>query len=137
MGIIGLGAIGQQTAKTASALGMNIVVYTPHPKDEWKDFVEFVELDGLFARSDAIVLHCPLKDDNVELINAKNIAKMKDGVLIVNNARGGLINEVDLSEALNNGKVSGAAVDVVFEEPIKGDNPLLKANNCIITPHIS
>lgn len=137
MGIIGLGAIGQQTAKTAKALGMNVVVYTPHPKDEWHGFVDFVSLDELFGTSDVIVLHCPLKADNKELINAENIAKMKDGVLIVNNARGGLICEADLADALNSGKVAGAAVDVVSTEPITSDNPLLKAKNCIITPHIS
>ena len=137
MGIIGLGSIGQQTAKTAKAMGMNVVVYTPHPKDDWRGFVDFVSLDELFGKSDVIVLHCILNDETKEIINAENIAKMKDGVLIVNNGRGGLINETDLASALNSGKVGGAAVDVVSEEPIKADNPLLAAKNCIITPHIS
>ena len=84
-----------------------------------------------------IVLHCILNDETSEIINAKNIGKMKDGVLIVNNGRGGLINEADLARALNSGKVAGAAVDVVSTEPISADNPLLSAKNCIITPHIS
>lgn len=137
LGIIGLGAIGSQTAKTAKALGMNVVVYTPHPKEEWKGFVDFVTKEELFAKSDAIVLHCILNEETKELINAQNIAKMKDGVLIVNNGRGGLICEADLAKALNDGKVGGAAVDVVSTEPISSDNPLLKAKNCIITPHIS
>ena len=87
--------------------------------------------------SDVIVLHCILNDETKEIINAENIAKMKDGVLIVNNGRGGLVNEADLASALNSGKVGGAAVDVVSEEPIKAENPLLAAKNCIITPHIS
>lgn len=137
LGIIGLGAIGKQTAKVARSMNMNVVVYTPHPSNEWSGFVNFVSLDELFTKSDAIVLHCPLKADNKELINAENIAKMKDGVLIVNNARGGLINEQDLANALNSGKVAAAAVDVVSTEPISADNPLLCAKNCIITPHIS
>lgn len=137
MGIIGLGAIGSQTAKTAKALGMNVVVYTPHPKEDWKGFVDFIDLDELFSRSDVIVLHCVLNDDTKEIINAQSIAQMKDGVLIINNGRGPLINEVDLATALNDGKVAGAAVDVVSTEPITSNNPLLKAKNCIITPHIS
>ena len=137
MGIIGLGSIGQQTAKTAKAMGMNVVVYTPHPKDDWRGFVDFVSLDELFGMSNVIVLHCILNDETKEIINTENIAKMKDGVLIVNNGRGGLVNEADLASALNSGKVGGAAVDVVSEEPIKADNPLLAAKNCIITPHIS
>ena len=137
MGIIGLGSIGQQTAKTAKAMGMNVVVYTPHPKDDWRGFVDFVSLDELFGKSDVIVLHCILNDETKEIINAENIAKMKDGVLIVNNGRGGLINEADLASALNSGKIGGAAVDVVSTEPITADNPLLTAKNCIITPHIS
>ena len=118
-------------------MNINVVVHTPHPQDEWKGFVDFVSLEELFGKSDMIVLHCPLKSDNEKMINAENISKMKDGVLIVNNARGGLIDEADLASALNSGKVGGAAVDVVSEEPIKADNPLLTAKNCIITPHIS
>ena len=137
LGIIGLGAIGKQTAKVAKSMNMNVIANTPHPPEDWRGFVDFVSLDELFEKSDAIVLHCPLKADNKELINANNIAKMKDGVLIVNNARGGLINEADLAEALNSGKVAGAAVDVVSTEPIDANNPLLSAKNCIITPHIS
>ena len=96
-----------------------------------------MSLDELFGKSDVIVLHCILNDETKEIINAENIAKMKDDVLIINNGRGGLVNEADLASALNSGKVGGAAVDVVSEEPIKADNPLLGAKNCIITPHIS
>ncbi|NLK36196.1 MAG: D-2-hydroxyacid dehydrogenase, partial [Gracilibacteraceae bacterium] len=101
------------------------------------DTMKYVELDELFAKSDVIVLHCPLFESTKGIINKENIARMKDGVMIVNNSRGPLIVEEDLAEALNSGKVAGAAVDVVSTEPIKPDNPLLKAKNCIITPHIS
>ncbi len=135
MGIIGFGRIGMVTAKIAKALGMKILAYDTFKKDT--DLAEYVELDTLLAESDVVVLHCPLFEETKEIINRDNIAKMKDGVLIVNDSRGGLINEVDLAEALNSGKVAGAAVDVVSTEPIKGDNPLLSAKNCLITPHIA
>ena len=116
---------------------MHVIAHTPHPDADWEGFVDFVSLDDLLKNSDVIVLHCPLKPENALLINAENIAKMKDGVMIVNNARGGLINEADLADALNSGKVKAAAVDVVSTEPIDSENPLLKAKNCFITPHIS
>ena len=96
-----------------------------------------MSLDELLGRADVISLHCPLLDETRELINAETIARMKDGVILINNSRGGLINEKDLAAALESGKVRAAAVDVVSSEPIRGDNPLLHAKNCIITPHIS
>ena len=97
----------------------------------------FVELDELFKISDVIALHCPLFPTTQGIICAENINKMKDGVIILNNSRGGLIVEKDLREALDSGKVAAAGLDVVSTEPIKGDNPLLGAKNCFITPHIS
>ena len=96
-----------------------------------------MELDELFARSDVLGLQMPLFPFNTGIINKENISKMKDGVIIINNSRGQMVVEQDLADALNSGKVACAALDVVSTEPIRGDNPLLKAKNCIITPHIS
>ena len=137
MGIIGLGRIGQTTAKIAGALGMKVIAYSRSVREEGKKLAEYVDLDTLFARADVIALHCPLTPDVQGIINKNNIAKMKDGVIIINNSRGQLVVEQDLADALNSGKVYAAGLDVVSSEPIKPDNPLLTARNCIITPHIS
>lgn len=137
VGIIGFGRIGQMSAKILKAFGMKVLAYSRHPKEELKDLATYVSLDELFAQSDVISLHCPLFAETQNLINKENIAKMKDGVMILNTSRGPVINEKDLADALNSGKVLGAAVDVVSTEPIKNDNPLLTAKNCIITPHIA
>lgn len=138
MGIIGFGLIGQATAKIAQAFGLNILVYN-RSKDLSleSETCHYVTLDELFEKSDIISLHCPLSESTEGIINSKNMSKMKDGVFIINTSRGGLIVEEDLKVALNSGKVAGAAVDVVSEEPIEQNNPLLKAKNCIITPHIA
>jgi glycerate dehydrogenase len=137
MGIIGFGRIGQTTGKIAQALGMEVIANDDHPNDTGKTIAAYVSRDELFAHADVIALHCPLFPSTEGIINKENIAKMKDGVIILNNSRGPLIVEQDLAGALNSGKVYFAALDVVSTEPIKGDNPLLKAKNCIITPHIS
>ena len=137
MGIIGFGRIGQTTGRIAKALGMKIIASDEYPNDAGRTIADYVSLDELFARSDVICLHCPLFPSTEGIINTENIAKMKDGVIIINNSRGQLIREKDLAEALNSGKIYAAGVDVVSSEPIRGDNPLLKAKNCIITPHIS
>jgi glycerate dehydrogenase len=138
MGLIGFGRIGQATAKIAQPFGLEVMVYDIHQKKELEnENCKYVSLDVLFRGSDIISLHCPLLESTKEIINKNSIADMKDGVLIINTSRGPLINEIDLCNALNAGKVGGAAVDVVSVEPIKDDNPLLKANNCLITPHIA
>jgi glycerate dehydrogenase len=137
MGIIGFGKIGQTTGRIAKALNMKVIACDEHPNDAGKAIADYVGLDGLYAKSDVIVLHCPLFPSTQGIINKHSIAKMKDKVIILNNSRGPLIVEQDLADALNAGKVYAAGLDVVSAEPIKGDNPLLKAKNCIITPHIS
>ena len=138
MGIIGYGRIGQATGKLAAAFGMKVIAFDAMREVGTKlGDCDFVALDELFASSDVIALHCPLFPSTEGIICAENIAKMKDGVIILNNSRGGLIVEKDLREALDSGKVLAAGVDVVSTEPIKGDNPLLGAKNCFITPHIS
>lgn len=138
MGIIGYGRIGQSTGRIAQALGMKVAAFDTFKNPSLEcETMKYVELNTLLAESDVIALHCPLFDDTKGIINKNTIAKMKDGVLIINNSRGPLIVEQDLAEALNNGKVGGAALDVVSTEPVKEDNPLLKAKNCILTPHIS
>ena len=136
-GIIGLGRIGQATAKLLNALDMKVLAYDAYQSEAGAKLAEYVSLDELFAQSDVIFLHCPLFPETEGMINKENIAKMKDGVILINNSRGQLVVEQDLADALNSGKVYAAGLDVVSTEPIKGDNPLLKAKNCIITPHIS
>ena len=137
MGVIGFGRIGQTTGRLAKALGMRVLAYDSYPNEAGKQIAEYVDLDTLLAQSDVIALHCPLFPDTEGIINKENIAKMKDGVILINNSRGPLVVEQDLADALNTGKVAAAGLDVVSTEPVRGDNPLLKAKNCIITPHIS
>ena len=137
MGIIGLGNIGRHTAAIAGALGMKVIAYDAWQNDAGRALAEYVELDELFAQSDVVVLHMPLLPFNTGIINKDNIAKMKDGVIIINNSRGQMVVEQDLADALNSGKVAAAGLDVVSTEPIHGDNPLLQAKNCLITPHMS
>ena len=136
-GIIGLGRIGVNTAKILRAMNVRVLAYDAYPSEAGRQTAEYVELDELLEQSDFIFLHCPLFSSTQGIINKDNIAKMKDGVIIINNSRGPLVVEEDLYEALESGKVAAAAVDVVSTEPIKEDNVLLKAKNCIITPHIS
>lgn len=136
-GIIGLGRIGQSTARILNAMDMKVLAYDAFQSEAGKKLAEYVELDELLAKSDVIFLHCPLFPSTEGIINKDNIAKMKDGVILINNSRGQLVVEQDLADALNSGKVYAAGLDVVSTEPIKGDNPLLTAKNCLITPHIS
>lgn len=138
MGIIGFGRIGQDVGKLAQAFGMKVLAFDNHKRSELEsDTMRYAELDELFAESDVISLHCPLFPTTQGIINAENIKKMKDGVIILNDSRGPLIVEQDLYDALESGKVAAAAVDVVSTEPIREDNVLLKAKNMMITPHIA
>ena len=137
MGIIGFGRIGRTTGRIAKAMGMKILAAGSRPVPEGEEIAEYVSLDELFSRSDVIVLHCPLFPETEGLINKETIARMKDGVILINNSRGPLIVERDLADALESGKVYAAGLDVVSVEPIRKDNPLLTAKNCLITPHIS
>ena len=137
MGIIGFGRIGQTTGRIARAMGMEVLAYDSHPSDAGRAIAEYVDLDALLARSDVVALHCPLFPETEGIINRETIAKMKDGAILLNNSRGPLVVEQDLADALNAGKLAAAGLDVVSTEPIRGDNPLLNAKNCIITPHIS
>ncbi len=138
LGIIGFGQIGQATAKLAQAFGMNILTSGSRKRLELENSTcKYTSLDELLSKSDIISLHCPLTAQTDGMINKNSISKMKDGVMIINTARGPLLVEKDLKDALNSGKVAGAAVDVVSSEPIAKDNELLNAKNCIITPHIA
>lgn len=137
MGIIGFGRIGQTTGRIAKAMGMRVLATGSRESEAGRAIADYVDLDTLLQESDVIALHCPLFPNTRGIINKETIARMKDGVLLINNSRGPLIVEQDLADALNSGKVAGAGLDVVSTEPIRGDNPLLTAKNCLITPHIS
>lgn len=136
-GIIGFGRIGQATAKILNAMGMKVLAYDAHESESGRQLADYVTLDELLSRSDVISLHCPLFPETQGLICRRNIEKMKDGVMILNASRGPLVVEEELAEALDSGKVAGAALDVASTEPIRDDNPLLRAKNCILTPHIA
>ena len=156
LGIIGFGNIGSKVARLALDFGMNVLVSTAHPEkydekvkrinasyiddnDEVKDSsrLQLTTIDEVLSKSDIISLHCPMTDETDKIIRKENINKMKDGVILINVSRGGLVNEKDLADALNSGKVKSAAVDVVSVEPMKADNPLLTAQNITITPHMA
>ena len=132
MGIIGLGKIGRATADIARAFGMRVIAASGHAKD---DFV--VPMARLLRESDVISLHCPLTAENAGFINVQTIGQMKDGAILINTARGGLIDEMALRDALLSGKVAAAGLDVLSSEPPRADNPLIGLDNCVITPHIA
>ena len=132
MGIVGYGRIGHKVAEIARCFGMNVIAWTRTPRDP-----ECVSLDELLERSDVISLHCPLFPETKNLINRDTIAKMKDGVILINTSRGPVVNDADLREALESGKVYAAGADVSTVEPIPADSPLLGAKNMFLTPHIA
>ena len=137
IGIVGFGRIGQAVAKLAKAFDMKVLAFNRTQYAGFEHLVEYVTLDELLERSDIISLHCPLFPETAGMINEDSIAKMKDGVILLNTSRGGLVNEAALADALRSGKIRAAAVDVVSAEPMIEGNPLLTAPNCIITPHIA
>lgn len=140
LGIVGIGRIGRALAKIGQAMGMKLIAhdkYWPSPAQLGDLVIEQVEIDELFRRSDVISLHCPLTPENEQLVNAGNLKLMKKTAVIINTARGPLIDNQALADALAAGTIAGAGLDVLDEEPPPADNPLLKAPNCIITPHIS
>ena len=137
LGIIGFGRIGQAVARLAKAFGMKVIACSRTQYDNCRDLAEYVDLDTLYARADVISLHCPQFPETTKIINAQSIAKMKDGVILINTSRGGLLDEAAVKDALVSGKIRCAAVDVVTKEPVPQDNPLLDAPNCIITPHMA
>jgi len=137
LGIIGFGRIGQAVGRIAKAMNMHVIACDDHHTDIGRSIADYINLDELLAVSDIISLHCPLFPSTQGMINKQTIAKMKDGVILINTSRGQLIIEQDLADALNTGKIYAAGLDVVSVEPIKSDNPLLKTKNCIITPHIA
>lgn len=133
MGIIGFGSIGRAVGKIAEALGMRVLAYSRNRRDE----ANYVDLHTLLAQSDVVSLHCPLFPETKHIINADALTLMKDGAILLNTARGPLIDEAAVADALRSGKLRGAAMDVVDNEPIPADSPLLSAPNCIITPHMA
>jgi glycerate dehydrogenase len=135
MGIIGYGRIGKKVAEISQAFGMKVVVFDPHYSGS--DNVELIGLDEIFKRSDVISLHCPLTPGNIGMVNAERLSLMKKTAFLINTGRGPLVNDKDLADALNEGKIAGAGLDVLTVEPPESVNPLLTAKNCIITPHIS
>ena len=138
MGIIGLGRIGQITSRVAQAFGMKVLAYDQYQNPALvNENCRYTDLDSLLAGSDVIALHCPLFPETENIINKDTIAKMKDGVILINNSRGALVVEEDLADALRSGKVYAAGLDAVRNEPITADNPLLSAPNVYFTPHIS
>jgi glycerate dehydrogenase len=139
LGVIGLGTIGRKLAKVADALGMKIVAAHQSSMNrlELPFEVEWLPMDEVFARSDFLSLNCPLTPETDKVVNAERLRKMKSSAVVINTGRGPLVDEQALADALNNGTIAGAGLDVLSTEPPSGDNPLLGAKNCVITPHIA
>ena len=137
MGIIGFGRIGRAVGKIAKAFGMHVIAYNRSQCEEGKAIGSYVNLEELLASADVISLHCPLTPENAGMINGETIAKMKNGAILINTARGPLIDEAAVAEALACGKLRAAACDVISAEPMAENNPLKTAPNCIVTPHMA
>lgn len=137
LGLIGYGAIGKAVATIGRAFGMRVLVHTRVAPAAGVEGLTFVSLSELLKQSDIVSLHCPMNEKTKHLINHETIGQMKDGAMLINTGRGGLVNEADLAAALNSGKLGGAGLDVLSSEPPKPDNPMLNVPNCIITPHVA
>ena len=137
MGIVGYGNIGKATARIALAFGMEVLAYTSKEQKDLPQGIKKVTLDELFTESDVVSLHCPLTPETKELVNAERLKNMKPSAILINTGRGPLVNEQDLADALNEGRIAGAGLDVLSVEPSVANNPLLSAKNCFITPHIA
>ena len=137
MGIVGYGQIGRATAQVARAFGMRVLVHDPGAKVEKDDAVESVELEDLFRQSDVVSLHCPLTPETRQVVNAERLGWMKPTAVLINTSRGPIVDEQALAEALNAGRIAGAGLDVLSNEPPEADNPLIGAKNCYVTPHIA
>jgi glycerate dehydrogenase len=137
MGIVGFGRIGRRVAAIASAFGMRVLVHTRAHPDALPPGTELADLDALFRTADVVSLHCPLTPETEHMVNPVRLADMKPSAILVNTSRGGLVDEEALAAALNGGKLAGACLDVLSEEPPTEKNPLLRARNCVVTPHIA
>lgn len=137
IGIVGFGRTGAATARLAAAFGMEVAVYTSKPESALPAGYRKVGLDELFASSDVVSLHCPLNQQTAEMVNASRLAQMKQGAILINTGRGGLVDEAALAEALKAGRLLGAGLDVLTSEPPATDHPLIHLPNCFITPHIA
>ncbi len=137
LGLVGYGSIGRVVATIGRAFGMRVLVHTRVAPAGGVDGITFVTLPELLNQSDVVSLHCPMNEKTRRMINGETIGQMKDGAMLINTGRGGLVNEADLAAALNSGKLGGAGLDVLSSEPPKPDNPLLTAAHCVITPHIA
>ena len=137
LGIIGFGRIGKAVAKIAIGFGMDVIASHKHPEKDRMEGVTFVDQKKCVAEADVLSLHCPLNEENKQFINKELLTNMKPTSMLINTSRGGLINEPDLADALNNEIIASAALDVLSTEPPSADNPLLYAKNCLINPHIA
>ncbi len=137
LGIVGFGKIGQKIAHIANAFNMDVLFYNPSKREGWDNRARQVGLEELFVGSDYVSINCPLTNDNLGFVNTKLLQLMKPTAYLINTGRGPLVNEQDLADFLNQGKIAGAGLDVLSTEPPKPNNPLLKAKNCYITPHIA
>lgn len=137
IGIIGYGNIGQAVAAIATSLGMKVYVYSSKPQFLLPQGVQRMSIDEIFQECDVVSLHCPLTDDTKGMVNSTRLNSMKSSAILINTGRGPLVNEQDLADALNNGVIAAAGLDVLSTEPPRKDNPLLTAKNCFITPHIA